>query len=83
MFFYVVYKLHYDNAFDLLKQVFTNASVLLYVDPTKPFQVETDASDFAISAILSQPADDGILHAMAYYSRKFTALEINNPIYPI
>ena len=55
--------------------------MLLHVNPTKPFQVETDASDFAIGAILSQPDDDGILHLVAYYSRKFTALEINYPIY--
>ena len=70
-----------QHAFDLLKQVFISAHVLLHVDPTKPFQVETDASDFAMGAILSQSTDDGILHPVAYYSRKFTALEINYPIY--
>ena len=70
-----------QHAFDRLKEVFTQAPVLLHVDPTKPFQVETDASDFAIGAILSQPDDDGILHPVAYYSRKFTAPEINYPIY--
>ena len=70
-----------QHAFDLLKQVFTNAPVLVHVDPTKPFEVETDASDFAIGAILSESADDGILHPVAYYSRKFAAPEINYPIY--
>jgi hypothetical protein len=29
------------------------APVLLHVDPTKPFIVETDASNFAIGVILS------------------------------
>jgi hypothetical protein len=55
--------------------------VLLHADPRKPFQVETDASDFAISAILSQADDTNIMHPVAYYSRKFTATEINYPIY--
>ena len=36
-----------QHAFDLLKEVFTSALVLLHVDPAKPFQVETDGSDFA------------------------------------
>ena len=42
-----------QKAFDMLKQAFTMAPILLHPDPTKPFQVETDASDFAIGAILS------------------------------
>ena len=42
-----------QKAFDLLKQAFTMAPVLLHPDPTKPFQVETDASIFSIGAILS------------------------------
>jgi hypothetical protein len=50
-------------------------------DPTKPSHVETDGSDFAIGAILSQPDEVGVLHPVAYYSRKFTAPEINYLIY--
>jgi hypothetical protein len=57
------------------------ASVLLHVDQTKPFIVETDASYFAISAILSQPDKNGVHHPVAHYSHKFTAPEINYPIY--
>ena len=70
-----------QHAFETLKEAFTSAPVLLHPDPTKPFQVETDASDFAIGAILSQPDTEGILHPVAYYSRKFTTPEINYPIY--
>jgi hypothetical protein len=57
------------------------APVLLHVDPTKPFIVETDVSDFAIGAILSQLDNNGVHHPVAYYSRKFTAPEMNYPIY--
>ena len=69
------------KAFVSLKSAFMTAPVLLHVDPTKPFIVETDASDFAIGAILSQPDKNGVHHPVAYYSRKFTAPEINYPIY--
>ena len=55
--------------------------VLLHPDPTKSFIVETNASNFAIDAILSQPDNDGVHHLVAYYSCKFIALEINYPIY--
>ena len=55
-----------QKAFDMLKQAFTMAPILLHPDPTKPFQVETDASDFAIGAILSQADKVGVLHLVAY-----------------
>jgi hypothetical protein len=58
-----------------------SAPVLVHPNPTKHFQVETDASDFALGAILSQLDDDGTLHPVAYYSRKFSASEINYPVY--
>ena len=43
--------------------------------------METDASDFALGAVLSQYQDDGLLHPVAYYSRKFSAAEINYDVY--
>ncbi len=39
--------------------------------------MQTDASDFALRAILSQFGIDGLLHPVAYYSRKLTSVEIN------
>jgi hypothetical protein len=69
-----------EEAFDVLKQAFMTAPALLHQDLTKPFHVEMDACDFAIGGILSQPDEGGVLHPVAYYSRKFTAPEINYPI---
>ena len=57
------------------------ALVLLHPDPTKSFIVETNASNYAIGIILSQPDNDGVHHLVAYYSCKFTTPEINYPIY--
>ncbi len=48
-------------AFDTLKMAFTSAPVLIHPTPAKPFIVETDASDFALGAILSQFGIDGVL----------------------
>jgi hypothetical protein len=49
----------------LLKQAFTTTPVLLHLDPTKPFHVELDASDFAIGEIYTQPDEFGVLHPVA------------------
>jgi hypothetical protein len=60
---------------------FTSTPILIHPDPTKPFIVETDASDFALGAILSQFGIDGLLHPVAFYSRKLTSAEINYQVY--
>ena len=70
-----------NNAFDALKATFLSALVLAHPDPTRPFQVDTNASNFAIGAVLCQPNDDGTLHPIAFYSQKFTAPEINYLVY--
>lgn len=68
-------------AFDALKKAFATAPVLAYYDPNKHCVLETDASDFAIGGVLSQPDASGTLHPVAYYSRKFNEHELNYEIY--
>ena len=43
-----------QQSFDTLKSTFTSAPILTHADPTQPFVLETDASDYALGAILSQ-----------------------------
>jgi hypothetical protein len=43
--------------------------------------LETDASDYAISAVCSQPDSDGILHPLGYFSRKLKDAERNYDIH--
>ena len=43
--------------------------------------IETDVSDFAIEAVLSQRDDEGRLHPIAFHSRKFQPAEINYEIH--
>ena len=70
-----------QNAFDDLKRRFTSAPILTHANPDRQYIVETDGSDFALGAVLSQLQDDGKLHPIAFYSRKFSAAEINYEIY--
>jgi RNase H-like domain found in reverse transcriptase len=39
--------------------------------------METDASDYALGAILSLFDDEGVLHPVAFHSRTFTGAELN------
>ena len=48
-----------EDAFQELCQKFTEAPLLRHFDPSQRIRVETDASAFAITGILSQPDDAG------------------------
>ena len=65
------------SAFKLLKSAFTSAPVLTHWVPDRPIIDETDASDYALGAILSIETDSGEVHPVAYHSRTFTSLELN------
>lgn len=70
------------DAFDALKTAFTTAPILAHYDPDNPTVVETDSSDVAIGAILSQiDRTTGILHPIAFYSRSMIPAELNYDIY--
>ncbi len=69
-----------DTAFNLLKTKLTEMPVLRHHDPNKKAIIETDASDSACGAVLSQDFD-GTSHPIGYYSKKFTGAEINYPIH--
>jgi len=66
-----------DVAFSELKQRFNTAQILAHFDSAKEVIIETDASDFAIGAILSQRDGERRLHPVAFHSRKFQPTEIN------
>ena len=62
------------------KQRFTSAPILRHCDPELPYIIEGDASDFAISIVLSQEFE-GRLHPLAFQSRKMNQPEINFQIH--
>ena len=63
-----------QTAFDALKSALVSAPVLVMPDPTLPFEVFTDASQFALGAVLLQNK-----HPVAFLSRKLTPTERNYP----
>ena len=70
-----------QQAFQQLLSQFQNASWLAIADTTKPFIVETDASDFALGGVLSQYDTNNVLRPVAFHSRQFTSAELNYEIY--
>ncbi len=66
------------TSFCNLQKTFTTASLLRHFDPLLPIRIETDASGFAISAILSQThPETGNWHPVAFWSRNKTPTERN------
>jgi len=63
-----------SNAFIALKDALVSAPVLSYPDFTQPFILDTDASDFAVAAVLSQTID-GQERPIAYASRSLNKCE--------
>jgi hypothetical protein len=69
-----------ERAFKMLKAAFTSAPILRYFDPRLPMVIKTNASDFAIRAILSQ-VENGCLKPVAFHLRKMAKVEINYEIH--
>ena len=67
--------------FDELKTRFTSAPILRHFNPALPIRIETDASQFAIAAILSQRFEDDQWHPVAFVSRKLQSAERNWEVY--
>jgi hypothetical protein len=59
-----------EQSFAELKNQFTTAPILTAFNLTKTCIIETDPSDFAQGAILSQNDDEGRLHPIAFHSVK-------------
>ena len=70
-----------QQAFDRLKAAFTTGPILQRFDYDKDIIVETDASDYVSAGVLSQYGDDGLLHPVAFFSKKHSPAECNYEIY--
>jgi len=70
-----------QETFEMLKEAMITEPILQHFNLERAVTIETDASDYAIGAICSQPDDKGILHPVAYYSRKLKDPEGNYDIY--
>ena len=60
----------------LIKKV-TNAPVLVYPGLERPFEMEVDASTYAVGAILFQRDEQGRKRDVGYYSKALNPAECN------
>ena len=51
--------------------------MLVHWTPDAPITVETDASDYAVAAILSITCSNNEIHPVAFHSRTLTGAELN------
>jgi hypothetical protein len=72
-----------QKAFDELKRRVTTEPVLAHPILTDPFELEVDASGFAMGAVLLQKKEDGKKHPIAYYSKTLSAAERNYDVYDL
>ena len=69
-----------QDSFERLKFSVLSAPSLNHPNFDLPFVLETDASDFAVGAVLSQPVDSSNLddlHPVGFFSRKMLPAEVN------
>ena len=76
---------HFTNechsAFNALKKAFTSTPVLTHWMPDIPITIKTDASDYALVAILSIMTPSGKLHLVAFHSHTFHTPEHNYDVH--
>lgn len=71
----------HTTAFEGLKRILSTPPTLAYFNPTRQTIIETDSSDFVTAGVLSQYDDNGVLHPVAYFSKKMSSAEYNYCIY--
>ena len=65
------------DAFNSLKKAFTSAPILTHWIPNTQLIMETDALDYALTAILSIVNEDNEVYPVAFHSCTFTTAELN------
>ena len=66
-------------AFEAVKTALCTAPLLKPPDFSRPFVLATDASDYAVGAVLQQADEEGKIHPVCYYSRKMSDAELKYP----
>ena len=65
------------DTFNSLKKAFTSAPILTYWIPDTQIIVETDALDYALTAILFIVNKENEVHPVTFHSHTFTVVELN------
>ena len=70
-----------EMSFEEMVYKFTTAPTLRHFDHSREGIIETDASDYVSTGVLSQRDDDGVLHPVAFFSKKHAPAECNYDMY--
>ena len=70
-----------QDAFNSLKKAFTSTPIFTHWIPDAQLIIETDASDYTLTAILSIVNEDNEVYPVVFYSRTFTVAELNYNTY--
>ena len=62
----------HQQAFETMKSIVAADALLAFPDPNQPFDIETDASDYQLGAMIKQNG-----HPIAYYSWKLNSAQTN------
>ncbi|MBW0510354.1 hypothetical protein O181_050069, partial [Austropuccinia psidii MF-1] len=68
------------SQFQVLKEAYTSSPILSHFNPSLPTIVETDSSDYALGAVLSQVNNSG-KNPIAFDSHKLLLVDLNYEIY--
>ncbi|MBW0466317.1 hypothetical protein O181_006032 [Austropuccinia psidii MF-1] len=68
------------SQFEILQEAFTNAAILSHFNTSLRTIVETDSSDYALGAVLSQVNDSG-KNPIEFDSHKLLPAEVNYEVY--
>jgi transposase InsO family protein len=66
----------HEGIFVKLIKALSTQPVLAYPDFSRPFRLQTDASDIALGAVLAQDDSEGVEHPVAFISRKLREPEL-------
>jgi len=72
-----------QKAFDTLKKHITTEPVLAHAKLDDQFELEVDASGYAVGAVLLQRKEDGKKHPIGYYSAMLNEAQRNYDIYDL
>ena len=72
-----------QTAFNKLKDLCTSTPILAYANYRKPFQLQTDASDLGLGAVLYQKDENDHQRVIAFASRSLSNTERNYPAYKL
>ena len=72
-----------QEAFDKLKKRITSEPVLAHAALDDQFELEVDASGYAVGAVLLQRKEDGKKHPIGYYSATLNEAQRNYDIYDL